>query len=294
MMYFFYLPLFYFLNIHARTKTRAFSWVFIFLIPVGMLSYFTLNIDFDVYYFFVLTVMLYNVYEVGYIFNDCETTKTELKPTHRLSNKQLQYYGKYRYIIYSTRLFITISLLLFIFFVLDKSITTIIFLMAECFILSLVYYWYNSTRNRLNIFIGTILGTLRYSFVPVAIYFSTYDVFSYELIFISFLMFPLINVLTFLTKEKFKIYWAINLFVHHDKWRVAYYSVFSFFFFLFIFIDIQVVDILNNYQVTLVFLYYLVLRSIYLYVISRENFISKSVKYARGLQYFNKVRIDDK
>lgn len=289
-MYFFYLPIFYFLIIHARTKTRAFSWIFIFLVPVGILSYLALSPQFDFLYFFILTIMLYNVYEIGYVYNDCETTKKEVSPTYRLSEEQLVYYENYRLFIYSARCIITFLLLSTIYFVYDKPLFTVAFMLAECLVLSLVYYWYNSTRSRLNIVIGTILGTLRYSFVPVAMYFSLYNVVSFDLILISFLIFPLINILTFLTKKKFKIYWAISIFVHHDKWRVIYYSILCFLFVLMGFLDKQVVSVLTNFDIIMLLLYYLTLRSAYLLVLSNDNFISRSVKYARRLQYFNRER----
>lgn len=285
-MIFYYIPFLYFFKNHARTKSRILSWFFIYILPVSLTCFFSLSHDFSVLGFLILVTLVYNVYELGYIYNDTETIKNEVSPTLRLSDRELEYYENHKEKIYSSRLLSSVFLISTAWLTLDLGITSVLLLSTLTVLLYLVYYWYNKARSRLNIFIGTLLGLIRYAFIPVALYFFSFSVLNLELILISFFLFPCINILTFLTKRKFSIDWAIKHFSDHDKCRVVYYLFWVVVIFLGIAFDYPIFSVVSNYDLLMLFLYFFLLRLVYLYIISSDGSISRSIKYARKLKYF--------
>lgn len=215
----FYLPFWYSKQTRFRTIPRFFSWVIIYLIPVS-LSFLLVHLGFDYTYLFKSFLgifLVYNLYEIGYIYNDAETIKNETSPTLRLDYQQLQFYENNKKNIYCSRFFIAALIT----FVLSLYEGTLFFLLASWSIIP-VYVLYNSVRSRLNIPLHFILVTLRYS-SPILL-FTGLDK-AYVIVLLIFL-FPLINTLERCSGKRFNLTFFRGFFLTNKKsGRYIYYFI---------------------------------------------------------------------
>lgn len=137
-----------------------------YLIPLFMISFlqdYTRNLTSVSFYlsFFLALVSYVNLYEIGYIYNECETIKKEKNPTKRLTDSQLEFYEKHKAIIYAERFIVFIILnSLLLFFISKKSV--MLFSFAELFTL-FIYYAYNSVRGKITQLIYFFLSAMKYS-----------------------------------------------------------------------------------------------------------------------------------
>lgn len=201
----FHIPFFYTFNSRIDNLYKRLSWFFIYLIPVVFSpSFISINhINTANLILAILgVVIIYNFYEIGYIYNDTETTKNELNPTIRLTNKQLMFYEKNKKSIYLSRLLLGISLNLIILI----TLKTYLFFLSSSLIL-LFFIIYNNMRNNLNLIIHFILSSLRFCTIPLLFTMHSNQI---EIIVYMIILFPLLNTLERSHEEKFKFKKRLN------------------------------------------------------------------------------------
>ena len=71
-----FLPFYYLFYSRLRSNISKVAWIFTYIIPIFIVSY-LLNIDFI--FTSLLIFSIYFTYEIGYIYNDCEVIKKEIK-----------------------------------------------------------------------------------------------------------------------------------------------------------------------------------------------------------------------
>ncbi|MFP9429320.1 hypothetical protein ACJ9N4_03355 [Enterobacter sp. LM3] len=215
----FYLPFWYSKQTRFRTIARLSSWIIIYVVPVS-LSFLFVSPEFNYINLFksLLGILLvYNLYEIGYIYNDAETIKKEISPTLRLDYQQLQFYENNKYNIYCFRFLVALIITLALSFY-EK---TLVFLLSSWAIIP-AYALYNSVRSRLNIPLHFILVTLRYC-SPVLLFTGLND--SYIIIFMI-LLFPLINTLERCAESRFNFDFFKGFFLTNKKsGRYVYYFI---------------------------------------------------------------------
>ena len=148
--------------------------------------------DATFYVVFLLALVSYvNLYEVGYIWNECETIKKETDPTKRLSDEQLAFYDNHKILIYTER------------FVLSAGLNA----MLSCFVSALslllfsameilscaVFFVYNSVRGKYTQVIYLFLSILKYS----ALCFCFSEMLSFSTILASIFVFPLVRTMEY-------------------------------------------------------------------------------------------------
>lgn len=153
---FFYLPFMYAVGTRYNSPKNLIRFILKYLVPVVLLSVF--SDGFNIWILLVGIIYTYNLYECGYIENDCETIKNEENPTLRLTLNQLEYYEKYKWRIYTTRFFWHI-LLFCLLMLIGGSLVCLVYAM----LLTPIYLLYNRIRNKWNMLLYMLQMYLRYS-----------------------------------------------------------------------------------------------------------------------------------
>ena len=104
--------------------------------------------DWEFYLVFVLSFISFvNLYETGYIYNETETIKKEKDPTKRLTNEQLAFYERHKYLIYSERLLLSFILNFCLsFFISCKSLILFSFTYSSAIPITRMVSAYNGRR----------------------------------------------------------------------------------------------------------------------------------------------------
>lgn len=163
----------------------------------------------------VMTITaIYFLYEIGYIYNDAETIKTEKEPTLRLRADELEYYKKHKISIYLSRFFVASILILMTCFEVESLIPMLVFLITPTF------HLYNHIRNNGTLILHFVLVTLRFS-LPFYIISGSVIAFS-----ASLLLFPVINIMERSSEKKFKLEIAQkNILGNCKSGRYIYYAL---------------------------------------------------------------------
>lgn len=162
----FFIPFVFTKRTHYNSANKIAVYFITYLIPLFMISFlqgYPQSFSSVSFYlsFFIALVSYVNLYEVGYIYNECETIKKEKNPTKRLADSQLEFYEKHKAIIYAERFIVSIVLnLLLLFFISKKSV--MLFSFAELFTL-FIYYAYNNVRGKITQLIYFFLSMMKYS-----------------------------------------------------------------------------------------------------------------------------------
>lgn len=162
----FFIPFVFTKKTRYNSANKIAVYFITYLIPLFIISFlqcYPKNLTSVSFYssFFLALVSYVNLYEVGYIYNECETIKKEKNPTKRLSDSQLEFYEKHKAIIYAERFIVSIVLnLLLLFFISKKSV--MLFSFAELFTL-FIYYAYNNVRGKITQLIYFFLSMMKYS-----------------------------------------------------------------------------------------------------------------------------------
>ncbi len=222
----FYIPFLYSYKSRFKTIFKLLSWIIIYIFPT--FYFYIAQKDFVIQEFFSylwVVSLIYTLYEIGYIQNDCETIKNEESPTLRLSNKGYQYYNQHKIRIYAVRLIWAIlfsSLLCYS----NHNVEGNIYFLAAAWTLLVIYQIYNRLRSKLNLYLHFVLVSIRYCsvfllFIP--------DV-NWPLLCVAFLCFPVINFIERASESRFSLKWAKFLISQRSdipKFRVYYYLVLS-------------------------------------------------------------------
>lgn len=155
----FFVPLLYALETRflKRSKYGIVVWATEYLLPT-FLALLLVHMQQSGWTKWLIAILaVYNLYEIGYIQNDCETIKKENNPTIRLSSLELCFYERWKLFIYGFRLFLGI-------------IATIYFFSMGVDVMVLITYWlivpfyliYNNIRGRINLYMIFLLTAYRY------------------------------------------------------------------------------------------------------------------------------------
>jgi len=161
----------------------------------------------------LIMLVVYTLYEVGYIQNDNETTKKESNPTRRVGVSDAEYYEKNKWKIYSVRILIALAGLALLFFLGEPDSAYLLFIIP-------VFYIYNSIRSVWNLPVHFILVVLRFS-IPVFVINSSATLFLGSL-----LIFPVVNLLERASEPRFGLVWFQNFQLSDKgKGRYIYYMM---------------------------------------------------------------------
>ncbi len=114
----------------------------------------------SIFDFLFLMIAFYALYEIGYIYNDTETVKTENNPTLRLSDDEIAYYNKRKINIYIDRCLIFL-LLTFVPIVMFHHKYLLLGFIA-CILELFIFQLYNNIRGRFSIPVFFLLETFKY------------------------------------------------------------------------------------------------------------------------------------
>lgn len=175
--------------------------------------------------FFIMLMLAYTLYEIGYMYNDAYTIKKEVRPTLRLNERELAFFYKHERLIMAIRLSLSGILSVYILMRYDYSSLAWLAIGAAWSIL-LVYGFFNNIRSHLSFLLHAILLLLRYS-VPWMLF--AMDALPTLLAFVFFL-YPLPNMMENMARNKYGIKYAFTkLYMSHYnqryRFRIWYYLV---------------------------------------------------------------------
>lgn len=153
----FYIPFSYTLSTRVQTVGGCIRLFSKYVLPIVFIAFCRNGFTIDLLLMAVGFLFVYDLYEIGYIQNDTETIKRELKPTLRLSDSALAFYGKHRFSVYSCR-FVIALLLSYLIFLLGGHWQSLAF----GFLLVPSYLLYNTIRNKYSYWIYMWLMMVRY------------------------------------------------------------------------------------------------------------------------------------
>lgn len=231
-MYPFLIPLVYTYITRLRTISALVSWGGIYIVLLFIFIFFDSEyVNSSNLTVFILSIILvYNNYEIGYIYNDSETIKKEKKPTLRLGELALSIYENKKCYIYIERILISLCLS---FLLVHYFSVGVIFVISAWLILP-VFIVYNSIRNRFNLILHFILVMLRYG-CPVLIVVKPQDIIP-VLIGVS-LIFPIANLIERCSEKRFDLGIFRDRYFNKNIWRVIYYSIMTIAIFMYIYPD---------------------------------------------------------
>lgn len=210
----FSIPFLYTLSTRLTSKSARFGWLATYLLPTLIFYFFSFGVVNHVMDFILAIVVIYSVYEVGYLYNDAELTKKEINPTLRLSGSNIQFYETNKFICYATKPIISTLIVCYLYFA--GSVYFLSAATSACLILFL-YLIYNSVRSRLNIPIYSALVFFRY-------YGAGFLLLSPGLAFYLWLVYPFLMTIEFAAKEKYGISFLIKKIIP-DEFRFYSYSI---------------------------------------------------------------------
>jgi hypothetical protein len=215
----FYIPFMY--AYETRMEHRCIglmNWFSQYIIPILLFIY--LHGGHVTSTIFLLFLLVYTIYEIGYIQNDTETTKKEKSPTMRLNEIESAYYERHRWIIYTERILLGLALSS-VLILYHKETTSV------CLSWSLLplYLIYNVIRGCYTFVLHFLLMYIRYIglILPFISHFTWMDY-----LFLS-LMYPLPSIIVRLSRGKIiAIPKAITLILKGYRYRynfvVKYYA----------------------------------------------------------------------
>lgn len=210
-----FLPFYYLFYSRLKSNISRIAWIFTYIIPIFIVSYLS-NIEFI--FTFLLIFSIYFTYEIGYIYNDCEVIKKEINPTLRLKKEDIQYYEKYKLIIYSIRILFLSIIIGIIYLSYPYYINPVFYTLGG---ISFLYIIHNNIRNHWNILSYSLLIFFRYfaffSFMEEDILFS----------FLLWIVYPLCVTIEFSSKSRFYTSNYIKI-PNFDRFRVFYYILLVF------------------------------------------------------------------
>lgn len=217
-MWYALIPYCYFIKTRLSRPAQQISWFFVYFVPVFL---FYIILDYHSFFALILSYYVVNlVYENGYIQNDVITTRIELNPTKRLSDKDC-------YILYSniekiflSRFFIFVFFILWLYALLPSD--GFVFLLLLLFLLQILFIFYNLIRGKFNFYLILPLSYLRF-YLPILpfLILNNYYVEAIALFFV----YPLAKLLEFSKEEKFGFKRLPRVIGNIDKFRVVYYLI---------------------------------------------------------------------
>ncbi|MEM7364091.1 MAG: hypothetical protein AAF525_08695 [Pseudomonadota bacterium] len=216
------LPLGYFLATRVPGTIASISWAAIYIVPlllIGTLAQLPL-ID-AIAIQLLAMVIIYTIYELGYLQNDALTTRTETSPTLRLTPDEMLMVGRWFPGIILARVIIAALLLALLETLNPPGLDALMFCIV---ILIPTFLTYNLTRGAINVPLHFILVSVRFS-APVLVLIPETDV---MLVLYLILMFPLINTMERAAEPRYELAWLQrNPLANQTSGRWIYYLGFS-------------------------------------------------------------------
>ena len=260
---FFYIPFFYFYKTRLKNISSLMNWFAIYIAPtyavfLNMMSGTPFGMSTIIY--IVMVSVVYSIYEAGYIQNDTETIKLETSPTLRLTQSQLAYYKKYKFVIYMSRLTFSLLFMMILFCFWNVAPKQIFLSMFGLLMMGVTFVIYNHIRNTLILLLLFILVSLRY-ILPLLPFYNDDNIFYFFLI---ILIYPILNLMDWMYRPQFKKY-ALPL--QKGLMRIIYYSLLSvIFIYLFIYTGKEIYKFAFSLS-----MYFFVYRSIFWYIKKRDK-----------------------
>ena len=205
----FYFPFFYLIKTRLRHSYQRLSFIFIYFFPS---IYFVFLLDGSLLSALGTILVIYSVYEIGYMFNDSISEEYEINKTTRLSLNELNFFIIHKWYIVFFRILCAFIICLFIIGKLQAFILV-------PFILT-TFYCYNTCNVRFRLILHFILVTTRY----VSPFILSVG---FQLPYIQYLIliFPLHNTIERLREDKFGFSLSVKKFFlfNTTSGRFAYY-----------------------------------------------------------------------
>lgn len=219
---FYYIPYLYTNKAKLGKRGRLLSYFLILVIPpayfaVVLQSAITIQ---NLLYVLIGTIIVQNIYEIGYIQNDTETIKRDPTPTIRLSKEALQYYERNKFGIYAIRAFWMIILDFILLLISGFSHDIIVFLIVSTLILP-IFILYNSIRNFWNLILHFIMTILKYTSVQ----FLFTSTFKPSIFVLSLFTYPIMNFLDRAATPRFLKKFSEYYIPRTAMYRMIYYSL---------------------------------------------------------------------
>lgn len=179
--------------------------------------------DFSMCNLTVAFVMVYSLYEIGYIENDCETTKWEMNPTMRVSSEALAFYNDKKISIYSFKMLTAVVAGVY----LVKWGVSIGYILFPLLLIP-TYLAYNRLRCKWNLILHAVLMFIRY-YAPILL---ATRVFVWADALAILFVYPIKDIVELSVKGKFGGYQNrfVKKYILHDHslfqvYRLKYYTI---------------------------------------------------------------------
>ncbi len=241
----FFIPFVFTKKTRYNSANKIAVYFITYLIPLFMISFlqsYPQNLTSVSFYlsFFLALVSYVNLYEVGYIYNECETIKKEKNPTKRLTDFQLEFYEKHKAIIYAERFIVSIALnLLLSFFISKKSV---FFFSAAELAMLFIYYVYNNVRGKVTQFVYFFLSAMKYS----SLIFINSEKLSLSIFIAAIFVFPIVRTMEY--KAHYGADSDVNLFfrkyiIKYDVSKITVFRVWATFILLAISVALYLLNV---------------------------------------------------
>jgi len=217
-----YIPYAYFLSTRLKGGVQRISWGFVYFVPIFIFYGFY---DAQLLQLLLMYYAVNLVYENGYIQNDVFTIKKESKPSLRLTDRERDYIEANALRIFIFRAAI-LSLILAVLYHFSSEDEFYFFLLLLVF-LQCIYFFYNSLRGRINLFLIAPLSYFRFylPLIPILVFSGNNFVIGS-----LFFIYPFTKFLEFFKQPRYRMKTISCMVSGVDKFRVVYYFILSIFF----------------------------------------------------------------
>lgn len=242
----FYLPGYYTMRTRHSTLKDVVRFALTYFIPI---FFFLIWREYSLANLLIGFLLVYDLYEVGYIENDCETVKKESTPTLRLETVEYSFYEHHKWSIYIGKIVFAV----FVVIILNIRDVGSIFAFFP-FLLVPSYMLYNSMRSRWNLVLHAWLMFIRY-YVPILI---AVGIFMWKDAVAFLFVYPVRVMIELSVKGKFGGYqnrfvkkYILSDYSNFQSYRLNYYMVTTVF--VCILYTIEIIDL----PIVVLYVYYL-------------------------------------
>ncbi len=219
-----YIPFTYVTMARLGTLAKSLSLALLYIMPTLYFTLLSANFSLNILPIYLIgLMMIYTLYEMGYIQNDTEAIKREKKPSMRLWSRNFDFYNRHKLSIYATRITIVLILSILLLLIRGTTTSTILFLISVWSI-TLIYQIYNRVRNRWSLFLFVLLQISKY--MPYMLLF--YPNISSKTCLLLFCSFPLCQIMERSSHPRFGIRFS-QLIIPNNQFsttfRVLYYLI---------------------------------------------------------------------
>lgn len=156
----FYIPGYYTIRSRRSSLKAIVRFLLIYFLPIFIFLFWR---ECSISNLLLAFLLVYDLYEIGYIENDCETIKKEDNPTLRLESSEYQFYERHRFSVYAGKIVVAVLIAAYLY-----SHSVALWICISSFLLIPSYLVYNRIRCKWNLLLHVWLMFIRY-YVPVLI-----------------------------------------------------------------------------------------------------------------------------